>query len=77
LHPLGRQRPPRLLNETVSTSAPQLSVIIAVYIDWEPLDHCLRSLEQQIDAPKFEIIIVDDGNKSGSVLVFTGADCQF
>jgi glycosyltransferase involved in cell wall biosynthesis len=52
-------------------------VIIAVYIDWEPLDHCLRSLEQQIDAPKFEIIIVDDGNKSGSVLVFTGADCQF
>lgn len=40
-----------------------LSVIIAVYDDWIPLDRCLRSLSEQKDAPSFEAVIVDDGSK--------------
>ncbi len=103
----------RMPNEPISASAPQFSVIIAVYNDWGPLDECLRSLELQSNRPGFEVIIVDDGSKepapeairastrsypmtivrqahagiaaarnrgiqisSGSVLVFTDADCR-
>jgi glycosyltransferase involved in cell wall biosynthesis len=45
-----------------STSTPTLSVIIGVYNDWAPLDHCLRTLSQQTDPPVFEVIVVDDGS---------------
>jgi glycosyltransferase involved in cell wall biosynthesis len=48
------------------TSAPQFSVIIPVYNDWEPLEECLRSLSQQQESPPFEVIIVDDGSASES-----------
>jgi glycosyltransferase involved in cell wall biosynthesis len=41
---------------------PLLSIVVAVYNDWVALDLCLQSLEQQIDGPKFEIIVVDDGS---------------
>lgn len=43
-----------------------VSVIIPVFNDWEPLDQCLRSLEQQVGAPRFELIVVDDGSYSPS-----------
>jgi glycosyltransferase involved in cell wall biosynthesis len=42
--------------------APEFSIIIAVYNDWGPLSHCLESLRQQINAPPFEVIVVDDGS---------------
>jgi glycosyltransferase involved in cell wall biosynthesis len=42
--------------------APAFSVVIAVYNDWGPLTQCLESLSQQIDAPPFEVIVVDDGS---------------
>jgi len=52
-----------MVNQPPSTSAtPQFSVIIAVYNDWGPLDQCLRSLAQQVNAPPFEVIVVDDGS---------------
>ena len=35
--------------ETVSTMHTLLSVVIAVYNDWEPLDECLQSLAHQKD----------------------------
>lgn len=91
---------------------PHFSIIIALYNDWKPLDHCLHSLAGQENAPAFEVIVVDDGseqtapesirtwnncfplaivrqshegiaaarnrgiqNSTGSVLVFTDADC--
>jgi len=41
---------------------PDISVVIAVYNDWKPLDQCLRSLAQQTYAPAFEVIVVDDGS---------------
>jgi glycosyltransferase involved in cell wall biosynthesis len=44
------------------TSAPQFSIIIPVYNDWEPLDESLRSLSLQERATLFEVIIVDDGS---------------
>ncbi len=44
------------------SSTPLISVIIAVYNDWKPLDRCLRSLAEQIGGPTFEVIIVDDGS---------------
>jgi glycosyltransferase involved in cell wall biosynthesis len=40
-----------------------LSIVIGVYNDWAPLRQCLRSLSAQVDAPKFEVIIVNDGSK--------------
>src|SRR5271169_5944074 len=49
-------------DDPASTPTPFFSIIIAVYNDWGPLDHCLRSLVQQTNAPEFELIIVDDGS---------------
>jgi glycosyltransferase involved in cell wall biosynthesis len=49
-------------DDPTSTTNPLFSVIIATYNDWEPLDHCLRSLDQQINAPAFEVVVVDDGS---------------
>jgi glycosyltransferase involved in cell wall biosynthesis len=46
----------------MSTSVPHFSIIVAVYNDWEPIERCLRSFSQQIDAPPFEAIVVDDGS---------------
>lgn len=40
---------------------PLFSVIIAVYNDWVQLNSCLHSLAQQTNAPRFEVIVVDDG----------------
>jgi glycosyltransferase involved in cell wall biosynthesis len=41
---------------------PEISIIIAVYNDWGPLKGCLESLRNQIKAPLFEVIVVDDGS---------------
>lgn len=94
-------------------AVPQFSIVIPVYDDWEPLQGCLRSLDQQSAKRTFEVIIVDDGsevpapesirqftkcfpvmiirqphagiaaarnigvqNSTGTVLVFTDADCR-
>ena len=46
----------------IPISAPPLSIVIATYNDWAPLNLCLRSLGEQIDAPGFEVVIVDDGS---------------
>jgi len=52
-----------MVNPTATTNATlAFSVIIGVYNDWSPLDHCLRSLAQQANAPAFEVIVVDDGS---------------
>ncbi len=40
----------------------RLSIVIAVYDDWGPLEQCLRSLDEQTYAPDFEVIVVDDGS---------------
>ncbi|MGC2704024.1 MAG: glycosyltransferase family 2 protein [Candidatus Acidiferrales bacterium] len=48
--------------EARTAERPLLSIIIAVYEDWTPLDECLRSLHQQKDEVNFEVIIVDDGS---------------
>jgi glycosyltransferase involved in cell wall biosynthesis len=48
--------------EQDSTSAPLFSIVIPVYDDWVPLDQCLRSLAQQTNPPRFEVIIIDDGS---------------
>ena len=42
---------------------PIISVVIGAYDDWMPLENCLRSLNRQVHAPAFEIIIVDDGSR--------------
>jgi glycosyltransferase involved in cell wall biosynthesis len=43
--------------------SPLFSVVVGVYNDWAPLDHCLRSLAGQVGAPSFDVIIVDDGSR--------------
>lgn len=41
-------------------------MIIALYNDWEPLEHCLHSIGSQENAPPFEVIVVDDGSESSA-----------
>jgi glycosyltransferase involved in cell wall biosynthesis len=52
--------PPYDLNPTLG--APEFSIIIAVYNDWKLLADCLRSLSEQTNSPRIEVIIVDDGS---------------
>lgn len=44
-------------------SAQLFSIIIPVYNDWRPISECLKSLQQQVNAPHFEVILVDDGSE--------------
>src|SRR5579863_2597092 len=47
----------------ISTSqSPQFSVIIPVFNDWEHLEDCLLSLDEQTNGPPLEVIVVDDGS---------------
>ena len=41
----------------------QLSIIIPAHNDWNSLNGCLRSLAEQADCLKFEVIVVDDGSR--------------
>lgn len=52
-----------LANGTNSAQIPLFSILITVYDDWEALSECLRAIEEQIDPPPFEVIVVDDGSK--------------
>jgi glycosyltransferase involved in cell wall biosynthesis len=51
---------------TPSKIAPAISVVIAAYNDWNRIAGCLQSLSEQINAPKFEVIVVDDGSRTGA-----------
>lgn len=46
----------------MSTSGPHFSILVPAYNDWESIERCLRALSEQINAPPFEAIIVDDGS---------------
>jgi glycosyltransferase involved in cell wall biosynthesis len=48
--------------QSISTTLPLFSIVIAVYDDWIALDACLRSLAQQMPGPELEVIVVDDGS---------------
>ena len=52
------------MTEREAGSNPQiaLSIIIAVYNDWAPLEQCLGSLAKQQDGVRFEVIVADDGS---------------
>jgi glycosyltransferase involved in cell wall biosynthesis len=50
-------------SDPISTKIPLLSIIIAVYNDWMPLEQCLRSLAEQANPPSLEVIVVDDGSR--------------
>lgn len=43
-----------------------ISVIIAVYNDWDRIGGCLKSLSEQTNVPPFEVVIVDDGSLTGA-----------
>ncbi len=49
--------------DPILLTPPLFSIVIAVYNDWEPLNQCLQSLQEQSKAPAFEVIIVDDGSR--------------
>ena len=58
-----------------SEPTPAISVVICVYNDSRRLQNCLDALENQADAPPFEVIVVDDGsidNPKGVVLPHLG-----
>jgi GT2 family glycosyltransferase len=46
----------------ISPLAPEFSIIIVVYNDWDLLSQCLESLRKQTNPPTFEVIVVDDGS---------------
>jgi glycosyltransferase involved in cell wall biosynthesis len=51
-----------MTNTTSIQTAPALSVIVAVYNDWNSLGRCLQALAQQDSTPSFEVIVADDGS---------------
>jgi len=52
-----------ITSNVIPNAIPALSVIIAVYNDWLPLEQCLHSLSDQAAGPSFEVIVVDDGSE--------------
>ena len=38
------------------------SIVLCAYNDWMPLNGCLKTLAEQEDHPRFEVIVVDDGS---------------
>jgi glycosyltransferase involved in cell wall biosynthesis len=52
--------------DSISTTRPLLSVVIAVYNDWALLERCLQSLAKQANEAGFEVVIVDDGSEEAS-----------
>ena len=53
------------------------TVIIAVYNDWAPLANCLQSLAEQITAPSFEVIVVDDGSTRNAPVSILGWTAEY
>jgi len=47
----------------MSDSAPYFSVVIPTYNRLDMLVRVLDALEQQVDAPSFEVIVINDGSK--------------
>ncbi len=46
----------------IRDAAPSFSVVICVYNDAQRLHSCLQALTDQVGAPPFEVIVVDDGS---------------
>jgi Glycosyl transferase family 2 len=65
LHCFNRVRSRRLTtnNSNSSVGSVPFSIIIPAHNDWNSLGGCLRSLAEQRDSPKFEVIVVDDGSR--------------
>jgi glycosyltransferase involved in cell wall biosynthesis len=53
-------------DQTISTTTPLFSIVIAAYNDWAALDQCLRSISQEMSGPSFEVIVVDDGSNQAA-----------
>lgn len=47
-------------------SAPAISVIVPTHERRARLDELLRALEAQVDTPRFEVVLVDDGSRDGT-----------
>jgi len=52
-----------ITNSNSALGSLQFSIIIPAHNDWNSLSGCLRSLAEQTDNPKFEVIVVDDGSR--------------
>lgn len=63
--------------EQGSESPPHFSVIIPLYNDWVPVEHCLRSLARQSSPPAFEVILVDDGSAEEAPEFIRGSNYPF
>ena len=50
----------------IDARVPQFSIVIPVYNDWEPLEGCLLSLNEQAAGSGFEVVIVDDGSEEAA-----------
>lgn len=55
-----------VIDEAGDTIAPHVSVIVLNYNGLKWLSACLNALVGQVDAPRFEIVLVDNGSTDGS-----------
>ncbi len=55
-----------VIDEAGDTIAPHVSVIVLNYNGLKWLSACLNALVGQVDAPAFEIVLVDNGSTDGS-----------
>ncbi len=58
------------MDGSTSQPVPVLSIIIAVYNDWGPLNECLRAVATQETGLSFEVILVDDGSNEEAFQAF-------
>ena len=63
LFPWAHSRRLTIHNSNSALGSVQFSIIIPAHNDWNLLEGCLRSLAEQTNRLKFEVIVVDDGSR--------------
>jgi glycosyltransferase involved in cell wall biosynthesis len=57
-------------------TSPLISVVIPTRDRQEPVQRILRALADDVSAPPFEVIVVDDGSADGTAGRFANSCCH-
>lgn len=58
-------------------TAPTISVVIPLFNDASSILRTLTALKSQVDAPPFEVIVIDDGSRDGGPAAVRGFDAPY